>query len=115
MTKSNFDKLAQLPLFERPEQADGNGNPATDQRSVKTSLFARPPRGDDDIGSVAGYGAVRAADGRTARRTGRTVQFATVVSAEFKHWLKAQAAARGKSMAALLDDMRAAYTDRFGE
>jgi hypothetical protein len=56
---------------------------------------------------VIGYGAVRAADGRSARRTGRTVQFATVVSAEFKHWLKTQAAARGKSMAALLDDMGA--------
>jgi hypothetical protein len=115
MTKSNFDKLARLPLFERPERAGEDGHPNADERSAKASLFARPPRGGDGTDEVVGYGAVRAADGRTARRTGRTVQFATVVSAEFKHWLKAQAAARGKSMAALLDDMRAAYTDRFGE
>ncbi len=91
MTKSNFDKLAKLPLF------------------------ARPPRADEDASPVVGYGAVRAADGRTARRTGRTVQFATVVSPDFKRWLKVQAAAKDKSMAALLDDMKAAYIEKYGE
>jgi hypothetical protein len=115
MTKSNFEKLAQLPLFERPAHANEDGNPAADERSAKTSLFAGPPRGDDAVGPVTSYGAVRAADGRTARRTGRTVQFATVVSEETKRWLKMQAAARGKSMAALLDDMKAAYIEKFGE
>ena len=92
MTKSNFDKLANPPLF------------------------ARPPRADDEGASpVMGYGAVRASDGRTARRTGRTVQFATVVSPEFKRWVKTQAAAKGKSQAALLDDMKAAYIEKYGE
>ncbi len=62
-----------------------------------------------------GYGAVRAADGRTARRTGRTVQFATVVSPEFKRWVKTKAAEKDKSMAALLDDMKAAYIEKYGE
>ena len=54
MSKSNFDKLA------------------------KQKLFARPPTSDEGASPIAGYGAVRAADGRSARRTGRTVQFATV-------------------------------------
>ena len=52
---------------------------------------------------------------RSARRTGRTVQFATVVSPEFKKWLKVKAAELGKSQAALLDDMKAAYVDKFGD
>jgi hypothetical protein len=115
MTKSNFEKLAQLPLFERPAHAHENESSGVDEATARTSLFARPPRGDESTEAVTSYGAVRAADGRTARRTGRTVQFATVVSEEFKRWLKMQAAARGKSMAALLDDMKAAYIEKFGE
>jgi hypothetical protein len=90
MTKSNFDRLAKSPMF------------------------ARPPRADDARSDV-GYGAARATDGRSARRTGRTVQFATVVSEEFRRWLKVTAAAKGKSMAALLDDMKAAYVEKYGE
>ena len=89
MTKSNFEKLAGRPML------------------------ARPPRADE-VPEV-GYGAVRATDGRSARRTGRTVQFATVVTEEFKRWMKMQAAARGKSQAALLDDMKAAYIEKYGE
>ena len=91
MTKSNFGKLA------------------------NAQAFARPPRADEDASPVVGYGAVRAADGRTARRTGRTVQFATVVSPEFKRWVKTTAAAKDKSMAALLDDMKAAYIEKYGD
>jgi hypothetical protein len=89
MTKSNFEKLAQRPML------------------------ARAPRPDDV--PEAGYGAVRALDGRSARRTGRTVQFATVVSEEFRRWMKERAAALGKSQAALLDDMKAAYVEKYGE
>jgi len=90
MTKSNFEKLAKQPTF------------------------ARPPRPEESAG-VEGYGAVRTTDGRTARRTGRVVQFATVVSAEFKKWLKMEAASKEKSMAALLDDMKAAYVEKYGD
>jgi hypothetical protein len=43
------------------------------------------------------------------------VQFATVVSEEFKRWMKVQAAARGKTQAALLDDMKAAFIEKYGE
>jgi hypothetical protein len=89
MTKSNFEKLVRQPML------------------------ARPPRGDEI--AEAGYGAVRVIDGRSARRTGRTVQFATVVTEEFRRWMKTQAAARGKSQAALLDDMKAAYIEKCGE
>jgi hypothetical protein len=91
MTKTKFEKFTQLPLL------------------------ARAPRAGEGTNPVAGYGAVRAADGRTARKTSRTVQFATVVSPEFKRWVKMQAAARDKSMAALLDDMRAAFIEKYGE
>jgi hypothetical protein len=91
MTKSNFDELAKAPLF------------------------ARPPRAEESVDPFAGYGAMRAADGRTARRTGRTVQFGTVVSPDFKLWVKTEAATRGMSMAALLDDMKAAYLEKCGE
>ena len=90
MTKSNFEKIARQPML------------------------ARPPRADE-VSGLIGYGAVRVADGRSARRTGRTVQFATVVTEEFKRWIKVQAAARGKSQAALLDDMKAAYIEKYGE
>ena len=90
MTKSNFEKLARQPML------------------------ARPPRADEAL-DVVGYGAVRAADGRSARRTGRTVQFATVVTEEFKGWMKVKAATVGKSQAALLDDMKAAYIEKYGE
>ena len=80
---SNFDQMAKSPMQARPP---------------------RPEDFDDD--------AVRPIDGRSARRTGRTVQFATVVSPDFKRWLKVKAAELGKSQAALLDDMRIAYEDR---
>jgi hypothetical protein len=91
MTDSNFDKLAKAPKF------------------------ARPPRPEEFANPVTGYGAVRASDGRSARRTGRTVQFATVVSPEFRKWVKVKAAELGKSQAALLDDMKAAYIEKHGE
>jgi len=90
MTKTNFEKI------------------------VKQPMLARPPRAEDVVGLTT-YGAVRTVDGRTARRTGRTVQFATVVTEEFKRWMKMQAAALGKSQAALLDDMKAAYIEKHGE
>jgi hypothetical protein len=37
------------------------------------------------------------------------------VSPEFKTWLKVEAAKRGKSGAALLDDMKAAYIEKYGD
>jgi hypothetical protein len=82
---------------------------------AKEAPFAKPPRLEEGASAIIGVGAVRAIDGRTARRTGRTKKFATVVSEEFQRWLKTQAAVRGKSMAALLDDMRAAYIEKYGE
>ena len=89
MSKSNFEELTKRPML------------------------ARPPRAEDV--TSGGYGAARAIDGRSARRTGRTVQFATVVSEEFRRWMKVKAAETGKSQAALLDDMKAAYIEKYGE
>ncbi len=66
MTKSNFEKMTQAADVREPAAARGAAN-------------------------VVGYGAVRGTDGRSARRTGRTEQFATVVSPECKAWMKARA------------------------
>ncbi len=89
MTKSNFDELTTKPMFARPPL---------------------PGEGDGE-----GYGAIRKKDGRSARRTGRTEQFATVVSPRFKTWMKSRAEITGKTQAALLDDMMAAYIEKYGE
>jgi hypothetical protein len=112
MSKSNFEVLAKQPMFARPPGADGAGQ--GDDGGTRASLFAKPPHPDDGFAATAGFGAVRVFDGRSARRTGRTVQFATVVSQQFKDWLKGTAKANGKSQAALLDDMRAAYIEKYG-
>ena len=113
MSKSNFEVLAKQPKLPRPPRADG-ADQAEDRRA-RAALFAKPPRPGDGAATIAGLGAVRVSDGRSARRTGRTVQFATVVSPEFRKWLKGTAKTNGKSQAALLDDMRAAYVEKYGE
>jgi hypothetical protein len=113
MSKSNFEVLVKQPILARPPYDDGAEQ--VEDRVAGASLFAKPPRPDDGFGATAGLGAVRVFDGRSARRTGRTVQFATVVSQQFKEWLKGTAKANGKSQAALLDDMRAAYIEKHGE
>lgn len=92
MTKTNFDKISKSPMY------------------------LRAPQPEDEGGEVAGYGAVRAEYARSkARRTGRNAQFATVVTPEFKVWMKVMAAKRKKSQAALLDDMKAAYIEKYGD
>lgn len=55
------------------------------------------------------YGAARDEEGRIKRSTGRDVQFATIVTPEFKAWMKAEARRLGKRQCVLLEDMRAAY------
>jgi len=79
---------------------------------ARRGLQAPIPRPEDVKAGLQGYGTGRAEDGRTARKTGRTVYFNTVVSPEFKAWLKAESGLTGKTMAALLDDMRAAYMEK---
>jgi hypothetical protein len=82
--KSNFEKLVQQPM-PAPTRADG----------------------------ADGHDPARV-DGRSKRRTGRTVKYGTIVSEEFRDWIKARAEMTGKSQAALLDDMRAAYSEKHG-
>jgi len=91
MTKTNFEKMGRLPMF------------------------AMPPGRDEVRSPVTGYGTRRAADGRSGRKTGRDKQFATVVTGEFKEWIKVTAAKLGKTQAALLDDMKAAYIEKHGD
>jgi hypothetical protein len=68
-----------------------------------------PAPGDNAKRALNRYGTVRGEDGRISRSTGRDVQFATIVTPEFKDWIKTEAKRRGKRMCVLLEDMRAAY------
>lgn len=60
--------------------------------SMAKRTFAGPPMPEDIEAPL------NAVDGRTLRKTGRTVQLATVVTADFKQWLKMELAKTGKSM-----------------
>ena len=60
------------------------------------------------------YGAARDEDGRVMRSTGRNIQFATIVTQEFKDWIKGESKRRNKRMCVLLEDMRAAYEKQHG-
>jgi len=69
-----------------------------------------PPAPEDNAKRALNrYGAARGDDGRVMRSTGRDIQFATIVTPEFKDWIKTEAKRRGKRMCVLLEDMRAAY------
>lgn len=71
---------------------------------------APPPKPEESAQRALNhYGAARADDGRVARSTGRDVQFATIVTPDFKEWMKTESKRRGKRMCVLLEDMRAAY------
>ena len=71
---------------------------------------APPPKPEDSAQrALNNYGVARADDGRVARSTGRDVQFATIVTPDFKAWMKIESKRRGKRMCVLLEDMRAAY------
>ena len=74
------------------------------------SRVAPPPKPEDNAQrALTHYGTARASDGRVARSTGRDVQFATIVTPDFKAWMKTESKRRGKRMCVLLEDMRAAY------
>ncbi len=69
-----------------------------------------PPAADENAKrALNSYGASRGEDGRISRSTGRNEQFATIVTPEFKEWIKAEKKRRGKKYCVLLEDMRAAY------
>jgi hypothetical protein len=70
-----------------------------------------PPPAADDTAKRAlnSYGTMRDEHGRVSRSTGRDVQFATIVTPDFKDWIKSEAKRRGKRMCVLLEDMRVAY------
>lgn len=72
-------------------------------------ILPPPSSADDAKRALNSYGAARGEDGRISRKTGRDVQFATIVTPEFKAWMKAEAKRLGKRQCVLLEDMRAAY------
>lgn len=78
--------------------------------------FLPPPAPDESAKRALNrYGAVRDENGRVSRRTGRNEQFATIVTPDFKEWMKKEAKRRGKKQCVLLEDMRAAYIKVHGE
>jgi hypothetical protein len=83
------------PNLEAPEMAP----PAP---PVRRMTVVPPPA------SRAGEGAPRR-DGRSARRSGRTLQFATRVSPEFDNRLRAVAERDGKLLVEVLEDALEAY------
>jgi hypothetical protein len=88
------------PNLEAPETAP----PATPVRrlaAVPPAVPANPPVGE---------GAVRR-DGRSARRSGRTLQFATRVSPEFDTRLRGIAERDGKLLVEVLEEALEAYED----
>ena len=82
------------PVTPMPERAPVSA-PATS---------ARPARSD-----MAGQGRPRLRDGRSARRTGRTVQFATRVSPEFDERVRLIAEREGILLVEVLERALAAY------
>ena len=76
---------------------------------VAARLLPPPAPSDNAKGALNRYSAARDEEGRISRSTGRNVQFATIVTPEFKAWIKVEAKRRGKRMCVLLEDMRAAY------
>lgn len=77
-------------------------------------ILPPPTSADDTKRALNSYGVARGEDGRISRKTGRDVQFATIVTPEFKAWMKGEAKRRGKRMCVLLEDMRAAYEKLHG-
>lgn len=55
------------------------------------------------------YGTARDEQGRVSRSTGRNVKYGTIVTADFKEWMKSESKRSGKKQCVLLEDMRAAY------
>lgn len=68
-----------------------------------------PPPEQSARRALRSYGPTRGEDGVIKRKTGRDVQFGTIVTPEFKAWIKAESKRRSKRMCVLLEDMRAAY------
>jgi hypothetical protein len=85
------------PNLEAPETAPPQAPPA------RRMTIVRPPPA-----AKAGEGAPRR-DGRSARRSGRTLQFATRVSPEFDNRLRAIAEREGKLLVEVLEEALDAY------
>ena len=88
--------------LDAPEVAPPPAPPAVSEASPS----ARPP-----ASSSAGEGR-RSRDGRSARRTGRTIQFATRVTPEFDERFRTIAERDGLLHVELLEKSLAAYEDR---
>jgi hypothetical protein len=103
-------------LGEPPAPAEASANlgapetappPAPERMSPRRISVVRPA-------ARGGQGAPRR-DGRSARRSGRTLQFATRVSPEFDDRLRSIAERDGKLLVEVLEDALDAYEERYGQ
>jgi hypothetical protein len=104
---ANLTKLKRRSsLGAPPPLAEASPNleaPETAPPPAPRMAVVRPPA------ARAGEGIIPRRDGRSARRSGRTLQFATRVSPEFDNRLRAIAEREGKLLVEVLEDALDAY------
>jgi hypothetical protein len=104
--------MADLSKLKQRRSSLGKPPPAAEAspnlQAAETAPSAISPKRIRTAETRAGQGG-RARDGRSARRTGRTVQFATRVSPEFDEQLRAIAARDGLLLVEVLERALDAY------
>jgi hypothetical protein len=104
---ANLTKLKRRSsLGAPPPLAEASPNPEAPETAPELTprmVVVRPPA------TGAGEGTVSRRDGRSARRSGRTLQFATRVSPQFDNRLRAIAERDGKLLVEVLEHALDAY------
>jgi hypothetical protein len=103
-------------LGEPPTPAEASANLDAPETAPPTALEPVPPARMSVVPPAAtrGEGGLRR-DGRSARRSGRTLQFATRVTPEFDDRLRSIAERDGKLLVEVLEDALDAYEERHGQ
>jgi hypothetical protein len=102
-------------LGEPPTPAEASVNLDAPETAPPTALESVPPARMSVVRPTAprGEGGPRR-DGRSARRSGRTLQFATRVTPEFDDRLRSIAERDGKLLVEVLEDALDAYEEHHG-
>jgi hypothetical protein len=103
-------------LGEPPTPAEASGNLGAPETLPPPPPEPAPPPRMSVVRPAArgGEGGPRR-DGRSARRSGRTLQFATRVTPEFDDRLRSIAERDGKLLVEVLEDALDAYEERYGQ
>lgn len=110
---ANLTKLKRRSsLGEPPGPAEASANLGTPEITPPTLEPASPPRMSVVQPAARGWAGSLRRDGRSARRSGRTLQFATRVTPEFDDRLRSIAERDGKLLVEVLEDALDAYEER---